>query len=215
MKKTLIYITSIVMLITTIALTILFSIQTKKDKTDIAKYNLENPVLIQYTDFEQLKKAIDDDDTWFIYFGKPNCPYCKRYLPIVNEIMYNKNIPILYFNAESIKGSYYDEEGNLKLNEKYVDVINWIKDNSIVDAKENSWIGSKTENNQTVDWLMVPRFFKVENGKITNCFKAYDKAETLYKEYLETQNEQILNLFKKSVQDEYIKFMNNKATDIE
>lgn len=213
-KKIIMYILSIIVLALTIILTVTFGIKAKNSSDEISKYKLENPVLVKYDNFDDLLKVISgDEDAYYVYFGKPDCPYCQRYLPVVNEVMYNKNIPLLYFNAESIKGSHYDEEGRLVLNEEYAKVINWIKENSIVDAKANSWIGSKTENEQTVDWLMVPRFFKVEKGQITNCFKSFDEAESCYKSYEETKNEVIYTMFSSTVRDNYLSFMLNKAEE--
>lgn len=203
-----------------VVLTIFFGINSKKSKSEVDKYNLEHPNLIQYEDFDTLKKAIGTEDTFVIYFGKPECPYCQRYVPVINEYMYSINMPLLYFNAESIKGSYYDENGTLTLNEKYKEVIDWIKDNSVIDAKENSWIGSKTisseeHNEQTVDWLMVPRFFRVQSGKIVNCFKSYEEAEEKYKAYVESDEnnkDATYRLFTSNVITNYKTFMNETAT---
>lgn len=203
-----------------VVLTVFFGINSNKSKSEIDKYNLEHPNLIQYDDFGTLKKVIDTDDTFVIYFGKPECPYCQRYVPVVNEYMYSINMPLLYFNAESIKGSYYDENGTLTLNEKYKEVIDWIKDNSVVDAKENSWVGSKTVSSeehgeQTVDWLMVPRFFRVQNGKIVNCFKSYTEAEEKYKVYVESEEKDkdiAYRLFTSDVITNYKTFMSESAT---
>lgn len=208
MRKIISFILITIILIATITLTVIFYNKSKYE-SDIDKYNLENPVLIQYEEFEDLLNVINaDDDTYYIYFGKPDCPYCQRYLPIVNEIMYSKNIPLLYYNAESVKGTYYDEEGVLHANKEYADVVNWIIDNSTVDAKENSYVGTRTEDNQELDWLFVPRFFKVQNGKIVDCFKSFKEAEDYYNQYLEKNNSGYLTLFEKIVKEKYLEFLN-------
>ena len=201
-------------LILTIGLTYFFAVN--QPKSDIKQYNLKNSVLIEYNNFDKLINAVsNNEETYYLYFGKPECSYCMRYLPIVNEVLYDSNIPLLYYNAERVKGTYKDEEGNLKLNSEYEKIINWIKENSIVDAKENNWIGKRIENNVTLEWLMVPRFFKVENGKITNCFKSNSEAEEVYKQYenaTDNANKELYYAnFKKIVKSQIAIFMKETA----
>ena len=207
MKKIVLFVLINIILTVSITLTIIFYNKCKND-SDIAKYNLENPVLIQYKNFDDLLNVINADaEVYYIYMGKPDCPYCQRYLPIINEIMYSKEIPLLYYNAESVKGTYYDEEGVLHANKEYGDLVNWIIDNSTLDAKENSYVGTKTKDNQELDWLFVPRFFKVQNGKIVDCFKSFKEAENYYNQYLEKNNSSYLTLFEKIVKEKYLEFI--------
>lgn len=179
MKKKIIYTLFYSILIVAVSLVLFFAFS-KKDKTivsnsnDIEKYNLKNSVLVYYEDFDKAKDYLNSSKEYeLLYIGRSDCSYCKGYVPAINEVMYEKNKPILYFSNKDIRNTEV-KNGVVVNNEKYQAVVDWIVDNS-EDAILKEYVKYDTvegaENNKLLR-LYTPRFFLVKNGKIVDCFKA-------------------------------------------
>lgn len=44
----------------------------------------------------------------FIYFGRATCPYCRKFVPVLNKISKNNNLTINYVDTEEIADSILD-----------------------------------------------------------------------------------------------------------
>lgn len=145
---------------------------------DVMKYNLENPVLIQYETFDKLQGYLTSSSEKYelLYFGYPDCPVCNAYTPIINEVMYSFNKPILYFNAESLSDIFYDTNGTPSNSKEYQKILDWIMETTDNKALEKKWLKTKTikskGSGQEVELLRlyVPRYFLIHDNKIIDCF---------------------------------------------
>lgn len=135
------------------------------DKYDGLK---DKDVITVYDDFNRLTSDVEEG-TYYIYFGKPTCPWCRQYLPIFASKAKEYDRQIYYFNADYIKGTYEveNEDGtvNVLRNEAYAEVVNWIKSTSPNDIGIN-FITDSQGVTHPLEWLFVPKIFKVVDGNI-------------------------------------------------
>ncbi len=47
-----------------------------------------------------IKKKIDFDQAFYLYVGRPTCPYCNRFLPKLEEAIRTTNVPVYYLNTD-------------------------------------------------------------------------------------------------------------------
>lgn len=159
-----------------------------QSKGDLDEYkNLPQKNNIEY--FENFDNMIEkvQSGTHYLYFGKPNCPWCQEYLPYFDEYAKKYNKVIYYYNAEGVKGTYeiVDEDGNISfhVNEEYMKIVNWIyqfdKDLSKKYVNMNFNLKDSKGNYHMSLWLYVPRLFKVVDGKIVDCVGTIEGHEKI------------------------------------
>lgn len=146
------------------------------NKNELDDYNLpkENQFIL-YEEYDKLMETLLSNGTYYLYIGKPNCPWCQEYVPIYNEIAKDKNKNIICYNADRIKGTveYLNDDGTitLSLTKEYDELIKFLAtyDES---ASLGYWkyriIADSKNNLHTLKWLYVPGLFKIENGKVTD-----------------------------------------------
>ena len=71
----------------------------------------DNPYV--YTTAEELIKKIDKGETFIVYFGFPNCPWCRSVIEKATEVANKKNIKTIYYinirndkNEEILRDKY-------------------------------------------------------------------------------------------------------------
>lgn len=158
----------------------------KKNNNDLDQYTrIKDVSLVTY--YENFDSLVDDASfgTHYIYFGKPNCPWCQQYLPYYIDYANLYNQKILYYNPELVKGTYetLDENGNiiLHVNEEYQKIVNWIhqfdSDLSKGYVQYNLFVMDSQGNPHTKLWLYVPKLFKVVDGKIVGAVATIEGHE--------------------------------------
>lgn len=158
----------------------------KKSNNDLDQYTrIKDVSLVTY--YENFDTLVDDvsSGTHYIYFGKPNCPWCQQYLPYYIDYANLYNQKILYYNPEHVKGTYktLDENGNiiLHVNEEYQKIVNWIhqfdSDLSKGYIQYNLFVMDSQGNPHTKLWLYVPKLFKVVDGKIVDVVATIERHE--------------------------------------
>lgn len=158
----------------------------KKSYNDLDQYTrIKDVSLITY--YENFDSLVDDVSSGihYIYFGKPNCPWCQQYLPYYNDYAELYNQKILYYNPEHVKGTYesLDKNGNiiLHVNEEYQKIVNWIHQFDSDLSKEyiqyNLFVMDSQGNPHTKLWLYVPKLFKVVDGKIVGAVATIEGHE--------------------------------------
>lgn len=106
--------------------------------------DVKNPV--KYAEYEEVKEIITNG-TGVIYFGFPECPWCRNAVPVLLESAKNTGLDtIYYFNALSIRDKKHlddngeiivDDEGTkeykelVKLLYEHLDVYEGLNDDSI------------------------------------------------------------------------------------
>ena len=129
--------------------------------------SLSNKNLFKYITEENAVKFLNEG-TGVIYFGFPQCPWCRSLVPYLEEISENYGIDqIYYLNIKDIRDTYKIEDKkaviDIKGTDSYYELLkvldNYLTDYSITDEK-----GKKYETG--VKRLYAPTTVVVKNGKI-------------------------------------------------
>ena len=120
----------------------------KSDMSGYEGFTDENHVFYDMTVKDMLSK-MNDKDTFIVYFGFSDCPYCIQAMPILNTVAKENNQSVGYINTRKdsswesntdiddyddvvdVFGEYleYDDEGKKHL---YTPHVFFIKDGSVV-----------------------------------------------------------------------------------
>lgn len=63
----------------------------------------------------QAKVAIDKDEKFILFVGRPSCPYCQRFEPKLTHVAKTNQLAICYLNSEN----YSDLQAIQSLREQY------------------------------------------------------------------------------------------------
>lgn len=132
----------------------------------------ENPFV--YITAEELIDMMDDDETFYVYFGSKFCPWCRSVIEKAIEVAKDEGIDKIYYI------DIWDDEGNEILRDKYIiDANNELKQiikgtdtyYEILDRFDNilSDYSLEDKNGNEVDVgekrIYAPNFVYVKNGK--------------------------------------------------
>lgn len=200
MKKKRVLIIVIIAFIALISITLFFLFYNKKatNNTDAIKfseeYNIDKDNVFIYKTLEDINKILEHG-TGIVYLGFPKCPWCKGYVPYLNEVAKIENIDkIYYFDIYSdrlnnskeyqytvkLLNDYlqYDEEGSKKIYVPAVIAVNKGKivgfdDETAYDTKgyetpEEYW---KNEDLEGLKTKLKKMFRKINLDYCTDCNK--------------------------------------------
>lgn len=147
----------IAVLILIISLSFLF----KKDKMSDAKrfakeYDFTVNNVFVYRNLDEINKILENG-TGVVYLGFPECPWCRGYIPYLNEVAINEHLDkIYYFNilndrknntsgykkTAQLLNDYlkYDNEGNKRI---YVPAVIAVNNGKIVGFDDESSLDTK------------------------------------------------------------------------
>lgn len=194
MKNKKIYLISIILLIL-IAATLFFIFNNKKsneendNKVFASEYGITEDNVYVYKTLEEINKILENG-TGLVYLGFPECPWCRGYVPIINEVAKEQGLDkIYYFNIKK------DREDNSKLYQKTVELLG---DNLRYDSEGNRRI-------------YAPSLIAVKNGKVvmfddTRYWnnKEYDSAEDFWNnEDLTSMKEKLVKMINEVKEKSY------------
>lgn len=194
MKNKKIYLISIILLIL-IAATLFFIFNNKKsneendNKVFASEYGITEDNVYVYRTLEEINKILEKA-TGLVYLGFPECPWCRGYVPIINEVAKEQGLDkIYYFNIKK------DREDNSKLYQKTIELLG---DNLRYDNEGNRRI-------------YAPSLIAVKNGKVvmfddTRYWnnKEYDSAEDFWNnEDLTSMKEKLVKMINEVKEKSY------------
>lgn len=100
--------------------------------------------------------------TGVIYFGFPECPWCRNLVPILVNKLSEYNVPFYYYNAYDIRDTkHLDENGNVVTDKQgtieYYEIVNLLSD----------FLGEYSGlNDNTIKRLYFPTVVFVKEGKV-------------------------------------------------
>ena len=157
----------IAVLILIISLSLLF----KKDKISDAErfakeYDFTVNNVFVYRNLDEINKILENG-TGVVYLGFPECPWCRGYIPYLNEVAINEHLDkIYYFNILN------DRKNNTSGYKKTVQLL-------------NDYLKYDNEGNKRI---YVPAVIAVNNGKIVGFddessfdTKGYETPEEYWK----------------------------------
>lgn len=147
----------IAVLILIISLSFLFKKDKMSDAERFAKeYDFTVNNVFVYRNLDEINKILENG-TGVVYLGFPECPWCKAYVPYLNEVAINENLDkIYYFNilndrknntsgykkTAQLLNDYlkYDNEGNKRI---YVPAVIAVNNGKIVGFDDESSLDTK------------------------------------------------------------------------
>ncbi len=154
----------IAVLILIISLSFLFKKDKMSDAERFAKeYDFTVNNVFVYRSLDEINKILENG-TGVVYLGFPECPWCKGYIPYLNEVAINEHLDkIYYFNILN------DRKNNTSGYKKTVQLL-------------NDYLKYDNEGNKRI---YVPAVIAVNNGKIVG----FDDESSLDTKGYETPEE--------------------------
>lgn len=92
---------------------------------------------IKVEDLDKLsQRSILNESKSYLYVGRPTCPDCREFVPLLNKVVDEEEVEIYYLNTDDYKGT---EEGKTKLSEVLLEygiseipVLSYFEDGSYV-----------------------------------------------------------------------------------
>ena len=172
-KKKTIIISSIVVLLLIVGLVLFLVFKKNKINKNIdeekikfaEEYKTTKDNVFTYRTINEVNKILKTD-TGLIFLGFPKCPWCRGYVPIINEVAKKEGLEkIYYFNI------YEDRKNNT---EEYQEMVKLLK----------RFLRNDDEGNERI---YAPSLITVKNGKILEFDdtrywdnKKYDSAEEFW-----------------------------------
>lgn len=113
-----------------------------------------------------LDKEVDEfltDGTGIIYFGFPECPWCRNAVPVLIDALKEKDIKeIYYLNVKDIRDEKeLDSNGNVKIKKEGTNVYK-----TILNKLNNHLKNYENLNDESIKRLYVPAVFFITNGEV-------------------------------------------------
>lgn len=149
---------------------------------------------IVYADYDKVFEILDG--TGVIYFGFPQCPWCRNSVPILLDVIENSSIDKLYY-----LNNYTDRDTKV------------LKDDKVVTEKEGTSnykkllkkLGKRASvydglNDENIRRLYFPTVIVVKNGEITDYIEGTVESQTdPYKALTKKQKQELKNKYKKAI----------------
>ncbi len=87
---------------------------------------------------EQLTAILDDGTSAVVYIGRPTCPHCQAFRPILDQAVASQNAKILYYNTDAARAENAETLGALmkRVGVTNVPTVVHIANGAVVDTLE-------------------------------------------------------------------------------
>ena len=169
----------------------------------------ENPIV--YSDAESIIEMIDNEETFYVYFGSQYCPWCRSVIEKMLEVAKVNDISKIYYvniwdgeHKEILRDTYELDENN-----KVVLKAEGTNEYKILLEKLNNVLEDytlTTKNGKSVKVgekrIFAPNFIYIENGKATKIETGIsknqkDSREELSDKILKDEEEKFTKFFEK------------------
>lgn len=145
--------------------------------------NEKNPFV--YTTAEDIVKKIENKETFIVYFGDPECPWCRSIIEQAGESAIENSIDKIYyvriwngFHNEILRDVYELKDGNptikIKGTEAYYKLLKYfdklLGDYTLTDENKNSVSVNEKR-------IFAPNFIYVKNGKAEELIEGISKKQ--------------------------------------
>lgn len=210
MKKIIIIISTI-LIVLLIGISLYFILQ----ETDSAKFKKEYESLnsqknyldveipkdnnIKYASFDELMDFLDNG-TGVVYFGFPECPWCRNAIPVLLEATKKNEINnVYYFNAKSIRDEKELKDGKIVTKKEgtkeYYKIVDKLKD----------YLGPyEGLEDDSIKRLYFPTVVFVMGGKIVGThIGTVDSQDDPSKPLTKDQKQELLDIYNKNIKKIY------------
>lgn len=132
----------------------------------------DNPFI--YVDYPEVKKMLENG-TGILYFGFPECPWCRNLVPTLTDALTENNVKeIYYFNALSIRDKrHLDDKGKVVVDQEgtreYYELIDTLKD--VLPVYEGL-------NDDSIKRLYFPTVLFIKDGEIIGMHQGTLDSQT-------------------------------------
>lgn len=152
-------------------------------------------------EYKSANEIIDilKNGTGVIYFGFPECPWCRNLVPLLVEAIQEYNVSFYYYNAREIRDTkHMDEDGQVVIDKEgtaeYYEILSLLGNY----ASEYSGITDSSKR------LYFPTVVFVRNGQIIDAHEGtLDDQEDPYTELTEEQKSKLLTILEKDIVKTY------------
>lgn len=154
---------------------------------------------VKYASFDELMDFLENG-TGIVYFGFPECPWCRNALPVLLEAAKENEIKnVYYYNAKPIRDEKELKDGKIVTNKKgtkeYYKLIDKLKDN--LGAYEGL-------NDESIKRLYFPTAVFVMGGKIVGVhIGTVDSQEDPSKALTKKQRQELLDIYNENINKIY------------
>lgn len=162
------------------------------------KIDQNNP--IKYAEYDEIIDILDNG-TGIIYFGFPECPWCRNAVPVLLEAADELGIDtIYYYNALPIRDKKsLDEKGNIVVEEKGTKEYK-----KLVKLMYNELPVYEGLNDDTIKRLYFPTVVFVKEGKIMGLHvSTVPSQENPLKPLNRQQHNELKDIYSKYINDVY------------
>ena len=128
---------------------------------------------VEYKNVEEVIEFLDNG-TGIIYFGFPECPWCRNIVPLLVDTTSEYGVSFYYYNAYEIRDvKHLDENGNIITDkqgtEEYYKIV------SLLGNYASNYQGL---NNDNIKRLYFPTIVFVKNGEIISLHEGTIDSQT-------------------------------------
>lgn len=100
-------------LIGVVVLVVVLSLFTSKGNEKLEEVNypltLVGEAGLQQISYDQYNEFVDNGDAFIVVIERAGCGYCVQYMPIVEEVAKEKNIPLYYIDTDTMTSEELNE----------------------------------------------------------------------------------------------------------
>lgn len=147
----------------------------------------DNPII--YSTAEEIVKKIDNKDTFIVYFGDPECPWCRSVIEQAIKMANENDIDKIYyvrfwdgFHKEKIRDTYeLDDENKPVLKEKGTEAYSKLL-KKLDNVLSDYMLKDKDKNTIEVNEkrIFLPNFVYVSKGKAKELVDGISKKQESY-----------------------------------
>lgn len=173
-------------------------------KTSYGKEYLEisiddnNP--IYYAEYEEIKTILEEG-TGIIYFGFPECPWCRNAVPVLLDVAKDFDIEkIYYYNAREIRDTKkLDENGKIIVEKEGTKEYK-----KLVDLMYDELPVYDGLNDETIKRIYFPTVVFVKNGKIISLHTStVDSQKDPYKFLNDKQYNELKQIYSEKINETF------------
>lgn len=144
------------------------------------------------------KEAVDflENKTGILYFGFPQCPWCRNIVEVLIEAKKEMKVDTIYYcNALEIRDEKVLQDGEIVTTKKGSKEYNKILE--LLGDKANTYEGL---NNESIKRLYFPTVVFVKNGKVIDThMSTVDSQKDPYKKLNKKQQKELKNIYIKNI----------------
>ena len=152
----------------------------------------------KYIDEEKAVQLMKED-TGIIYFGFPECPWCRSLVTTLGSVSEKVNETIYYLNVKDIRSTYAIEDNSLKKTKE--GTTGYYKILDVLDSKLEDYYLTDSEGNKfdtEEKRLYAPTLISFKDGKITDFHVGtVDSQESGYDKLNEEQLKELESIVKR------------------